>query len=180
MLHVAPPSNVVPLVAARHCAGGGNGRLPLPRPRNSVKHASQLIHHPPPAPSRLPSRPRRRRSLVSLNLPLAELASFRLMKLFTPLLAVALAAIPAALGQDDVPILYDLEHNATTIIGTWSSGSRKVVTGAVSAVWSSQGFAGSSHAGIREPCEHDLHLSSRHWRVLRLVSRLCRSLGLGY
>jgi hypothetical protein len=32
----------------------------------------------------------------------------------------------------DAPIRYDAEHNATSLGGTWASGSRKVVTGPVS------------------------------------------------
>jgi len=46
------------------------------------------------------------------------------MFLLTPLLALALAS--TALAQD---IVYDATHNATNIIGTWSSGSRAVRTG---------------------------------------------------
>ena len=38
-----------------------------------------------------------------------------------------LAAVPA-LAQD---IVYDAIHNATTIVGTWSTGSKAVSTGAV-------------------------------------------------
>ncbi|CDO72253.1 hypothetical protein BN946_scf184970.g105 [Trametes cinnabarina] len=41
-------------------------------------------------------------------------------------LTVALAAIPAVLSQ---AIVYDTAHNATPITGTWSSGSKQVVTG---------------------------------------------------
>ena len=56
------------------------------------------------------------------------------MLIVTTLVSVLLSAIPA-LAQDggsQTPIVYDAEHNATTIIGTWSSGSRKVLTGEVS------------------------------------------------
>lgn len=45
-----------------------------------------------------------------------------------PFLALVLAAAPAVLAQD---IVYDSIHNATTIVGTWSSGSQAVVTGSV-------------------------------------------------
>ncbi|KZV99900.1 hypothetical protein EXIGLDRAFT_605104 [Exidia glandulosa HHB12029] len=44
------------------------------------------------------------------------------------LLPLTLAAL--VLAQDD-PIRYDLEHNATTLIGTWSSGAGLVQTGPV-------------------------------------------------
>jgi hypothetical protein len=50
------------------------------------------------------------------------------MLIITTLVSVLLTAIPA-LAQD---IEFDAEHNATTIYGTWSSGSRKVLTGEVS------------------------------------------------
>ena len=50
--------------------------------------------------------------------------------MFIPtILAVALAAIPSALAQD-----YSAAHNVTPISGTWSSGSKKVVTGSVSLI----------------------------------------------
>lgn len=49
---------------------------------------------------------------------------------FTPIIAVALAALPSALAQAD----YSAAHNVTPISGTWSSGSKKVVTGPVSRV----------------------------------------------
>jgi hypothetical protein len=48
----------------------------------------------------------------------------------TPLLVVALASLPAH-GQQ---IVYDSIHNATVLTGTWSSGSKAVLTGAVSLV----------------------------------------------
>ncbi|KAL7279604.1 hypothetical protein ACG7TL_006010 [Trametes sanguinea] len=42
------------------------------------------------------------------------------------LLTIALAAIPSVLSQ---AIEYNAAHNVTPIIGTWSSGSKQVVTG---------------------------------------------------
>ena len=50
------------------------------------------------------------------------------------IIAVALAAIPSALAQTD----FTAAHNVTPISGTWSSGSRKVVTGSVSATQESR------------------------------------------
>jgi len=53
----------------------------------------------------------------------------------TSLLTVVLAALSrTVLAQDDTqgPIQYDLAHNATAIYGTWSTGSKKVLTGPVS------------------------------------------------
>lgn len=56
--------------------------------------------------------------------------------ILTPLLGLVLAVLaPLAYSQD---IKYDAPHNATSIIGTWSSGSKAVMTGAVSelgSVW---------------------------------------------
>ena len=50
--------------------------------------------------------------------------------ILTPLIGLVLAFLaPSAFSQD---IQFDAQHNATSIIGTWSSGSKAVVTGAVS------------------------------------------------
>jgi len=52
--------------------------------------------------------------------------------IFASLLTVALASLaPLSAAQDDTqgPIVYDAEHNATAIWGTWSSGSQSVQTG---------------------------------------------------
>ncbi|KAF9464194.1 chaperone for protein-folding within the ER, fungal-domain-containing protein [Collybia nuda] len=47
--------------------------------------------------------------------------------IFTPLIGLVLAALaPSAYSQD---IQYDSTHNATSIVGTWSSGSQAVKTG---------------------------------------------------
>lgn len=43
-------------------------------------------------------------------------------------LAPVLFAVVPALAQD---IVFNSEHNATTIYGTWSTGSKAVVTGSV-------------------------------------------------
>lgn len=54
--------------------------------------------------------------------------------ILTPLLTVALASLAQfATAQLDTngPIKYDLEHNATAIVGTWSSQSNAVLTGPV-------------------------------------------------
>ena len=56
------------------------------------------------------------------------------MKFFTaPLLAlsVMLAALPSAVLGQDPQIVFDAEHNRTSIVGTWASGSRQVQTGPV-------------------------------------------------
>jgi len=52
--------------------------------------------------------------------------------IITPLLAVLLAALARTVSaQDDTqgPIQYNTAHNATNIYGTWSTGSKKVLTG---------------------------------------------------
>jgi len=46
--------------------------------------------------------------------------------IFTPLLGLVLATLSSVLAQD---IIYDSIHNATPIVGTWSSGSQAVLTG---------------------------------------------------
>jgi hypothetical protein len=54
--------------------------------------------------------------------------------LLTSALTVVLASLARPiLAQDENPnIVYDAAHNATVIYGTWSSGSKAVLTGAVS------------------------------------------------
>jgi len=48
--------------------------------------------------------------------------------IFSSIVCLVLASLaPTAFSQD---IVYDSIHNATTLVGTWSSGSRAVVTGA--------------------------------------------------
>ncbi|KAF8627409.1 hypothetical protein AX17_006224 [Amanita inopinata Kibby_2008] len=46
--------------------------------------------------------------------------------IFTSLFTLVLALTPVVYSQD---VLYDSTHNATTLVGTWSSGSKAVVTG---------------------------------------------------
>ncbi|RDB14919.1 Protein rot1 [Hypsizygus marmoreus] len=61
--------------------------------------------------------------------------------IFTPLVCLVLASFtPAVFSQD---IRYDAEHNATSIVGTWSSGSRAVLTGA--------GFANPANKSFTYP-----------------------------
>lgn len=55
--------------------------------------------------------------------------------ILTPLLTVVLASLAqltVAQLDDQGPIVFDAEHNATSIVGTWSSGSQAVSTGPVS------------------------------------------------
>ena len=43
----------------------------------------------------------------------------------------AIVGSVAVFAQSQVPIMYDDVHNATTIVGTWASGAKNVVTGSV-------------------------------------------------
>jgi len=61
-----------------------------------------------------------------------------LSHLWTPLLLVFLAT-----GSRAQDIVYDAEHNATTIVGTWSSGSKAVKTGS--------GFANPANQSFNYP-----------------------------
>jgi hypothetical protein len=61
--------------------------------------------------------------------------------ILTPLIGLVLASLaPAAYSQD---IVYNAEHNATSIVGTWSSGSKNVMTGA--------GFANPANMSFNYP-----------------------------
>ena len=62
--------------------------------------------------------------------PSSPHTSSRFAMFIPTVLALAFAAIPSALAQD-----FSAAHNVTPISGTWSSGSKKVVTGSVSAFW---------------------------------------------
>lgn len=48
-------------------------------------------------------------------------------------LVLASTALPSYVSAQQ--IIFDSAHNATTIIGTWSSGSKNVLTGSVSVVF---------------------------------------------
>jgi hypothetical protein len=51
--------------------------------------------------------------------------------ILSSLLTVVLASlVGTTFAQGSAPIVYDSIHNATTIVGTWSSGSKAVLTGA--------------------------------------------------
>ena len=82
--------------------------------------------------------------------------------------AVALAALSPALAQTD----FSSAHNVTSIAGTWSSGSKQVVTGSVSALVVDQVLAYSSFVGIRPTGQLDFHVSECNRCLIRLVSLL--------
>jgi hypothetical protein len=64
------------------------------------------------------------------------------MMIFTSLL---LLLATSARGQT----VYDAAHNVTAITGTWSSGSRNVITGPVSCVFDNSSFPDSSCCGFK-------------------------------
>ncbi|KAG6909279.1 hypothetical protein DXG01_001223 [Tephrocybe rancida] len=66
--------------------------------------------------------------------------------IFTPFICLVLASLaPSAYSQD---IIYNAEHNATTIVGTWSSGSKNVMTGAGFANPANQSFTYPKTTGV--------------------------------
>ena len=148
--------------------GNGVGNGGVAARRNNNKHA---LYSPPP-PSRLhprPStRPRWRPSLRSLNLSSPASSRKQSNMFVSSLIAVALAAIPQALAQ--APIEYDLAHNATPIIGTWSSGSQQVLTGPVSIPSLGFGASYSPTLGFCESRGYDLHLPQCYWHFVCIVS----------
>ena len=80
--------------------------------------------------------------------------------------AVALAALSPALAQTD----FSSAHNVTSIAGTWSSGSKQVVTGSVSVLTADQTPANSLFSGLRSTRQLDFHVSQRNGCLVRLVS----------
>jgi hypothetical protein len=94
--------------------------------------------------------------------------------IFKPLLTVVLAALAQFVNaQDDGgDIVYDAEHNATSIVGTWSSQSGAVTTGPVGSTsfHVTMTFA-EPLLGIRRPCKTHL-LLSQEYRCLILLVRL--------
>jgi hypothetical protein len=53
------------------------------------------------------------------------------MKFSLQTVAAALAVFAGSVAAQDAPIRLDAEHNATSLQGTWASGSQQVVTGPV-------------------------------------------------
>jgi len=54
------------------------------------------------------------------------------MKLSLTPFALVLASLSTYVSAQNEQIVFDAIHNATTIVGTWATGSKAVVTGAVS------------------------------------------------
>ena len=57
-----------------------------------------------------------------------------LTSLLTVVLATFVTLVSGQVDDQQGPIKFDDIHNATTIYGTWSSGSQQVLTGPVSTV----------------------------------------------
>src|SRR5260221_8162984 len=95
--------------------------------------------------------------------------------ILSSILALVLASFASpVLAQDDQgPIVFDSIHNATTIYGTWSSGSQRVVTGPVRCLVVLRLveflIAGRFHLGICKSCQYDLHLSKNDRGVIFVV-----------
>ena len=87
--------------------------------------------------------------------------------------AVALAALSPALAQTD----FSSAHNVTSIAGTWSSGSKQVVTGSVSVLVVYQ-TPNSLFAGICPTRQLDFHVSECNGCLIRFVSLLKFSVSL--
>lgn len=67
--------------------------------------------------------------------------------LLTPLFALVLTCAPVLVNAQ-AQIVYDAEHNATVIVGTWSSGSQHVLTGAGFANPANQSFTYPKTTGV--------------------------------
>jgi len=95
--------------------------------------------------------------------------------ILSSILTIVLASF--VLAQDDQgPIVFDSIHNVTTIYGTWSSGSQRVVTGPVRCLVILRLveflIAGWFHLDICKPCQFDLQLSKNDRGVICVVREL--------
>ena len=71
-------------------------------------------------------------------------------------------------------IVYDAIHNATTIVGTWSSGAKNVLTGPVSFLLvRSLLFDLFCVPGFRKSCQYVIHLSGNNRSLLLVVRLFC-------
>jgi hypothetical protein len=80
--------------------------------------------------------------------------------LLSPLLALILVAVPA-LAQD---VILDQAHNATPITGTWSSGSKAVLTGSGFANPANQSFVYPKTTGVSYSFSDDGHYEISRYR----------------
>ena len=104
---------------------------------NAAKHV--LYSHPPPRPRR-PARPTHRESFPSttnakLGLDyLLFLADMRFS--LAAIIALVAAPVLAQRGEDGTgeQMVLDSIHNVTGLEGTWSTGSKRVLTGPVSVI----------------------------------------------
>lgn len=54
------------------------------------------------------------------------------MKLGFQTLLAAIALLASSASAQDAQVVYDQAHNASSLEGTWASGSQQVLTGSVS------------------------------------------------
>jgi len=82
---------------------------------------------------------------------------------FAALLAASLAALPSSvLAQEQ--IVFDSVHNATTIVGTWSSGNKAVKTGSGFVNPANQTFKYPTTAGISYSFDDNGHYEIARYR----------------
>lgn len=75
-----------------------------------------------------------------------------------------LAALPAVLAQNTgEPIVYDLQHNITSLVGTWSTGSMHVIPGPVYPPASPRLRCADPHIGLCVSRRVALHLPVNDW-----------------
>ncbi|PPQ63597.1 hypothetical protein CVT24_004457 [Panaeolus cyanescens] len=87
------------------------------------------------------------------------------MKVTSTLTILLASLVQTVLSQDDGgPIQYDAIHNATTIIGTWSSGSQSVVTGAGFADPVKVTFNYPRNTGVSYSFTDDMHYEIARYR----------------
>ncbi|KAK7464368.1 Reversal of tor2 lethality [Stygiomarasmius scandens] len=70
------------------------------------------------------------------------------MKLSLTPFALVLASLSTYVSAQNEQVVFDAIHNATTIVGTWATGSRAVVTGAGFANPSNQSFTYPKVTGV--------------------------------
>lgn len=158
---------------------GANNDVPyyrLPTPRLVVIAHSAVttllaVSRPPP---RSPQHPHSllTHNEVEVHPTTPTLPCSFMMMIFASLASLLLLAVPA-LGQGDI----SAAHNLTSLVATWSSGSRKVITGSVSSVvdrsFSLLLTSDISPLGFCQPQQPVFYLPSYGGSVVFLVSSIC-------
>jgi len=86
------------------------------------------------------------------------------MKFVPQTLVTALALVGSTFAQTQVPIVYDAEHNASSIAGTWASGSQQVLTGAGFAQPANMSFTYPKVTGISYSFTDDGYFETARYR----------------